>query len=355
MATIRDVAQKAGVGVATVSRVLNDSGYVDHDTRQRVQAAVDELGYRRNVHWSRLAAQSSKTIIFVLGNRDALNSMQMRVLVACEKALDAEGYDLLFTRFTYSGNVKPQELKLPRVLEQPGAVDGVVLAGVHFENITKALDTRKLPFVILGNNFSSSARTSAKNCVLYDDENGVFEATRYLLRLGHQRIAFIGNVQRQWFSRRYKGYERCLGQAGLPTIQVTDDWAVSNFDYGQLGVAQLLRESMPPSAIVAANDEIAAGASKELRKRELHVPRDMSLVGLGDRAEFSILEPSLTTVAVFEDQLGERLGRMLLERLATSQSIPSEKYPCKLVERQSCAPWKAPISLRRPARLEIPR
>jgi LacI family transcriptional regulator len=351
MATIRDVAQKAKVGVATVSRVLNDSGYVEAETRQRVQAAVEDLGYRRNVHWSRLAAQSSKTIIFVLGNRENLNSMQMRVLVACEKVLDAQGYDLLFTRFNYAANAKPQELKLPRVLEQPGAVDGVVLAGLHYECITKALELRKLPFVILGNNFLSSSKASARNCVLYDDENGVFEATRYLLRLGHQRIAFIGNVHRQWFARRYKGYERCMSEAGLPSVYVTDDWAVSNFDYGQLGVAQLLREPKPPSAIVAANDEIAAGVSKELHKREFQIPKDMSLVGLGDRAEFSILEPSLTTVAVFEDQLGERLGRMLLERLATSQSIPSEKYPCKLVERQSCAPWKEPVSLRRPARL----
>ena len=106
-----------------------------------------------------------------------------------------------------------------------------------------------------------------------------------------------------------------------------------------LATAQLLRELRPPTAILAGNDEIAAGAWKELIRRRVSIPKDMSLIGLGDRAEFAILEPALSSISVFEDQLGERLTAMLLARIEDPKHAPaSEIYPCKLIERASCAP-----------------
>jgi LacI family transcriptional regulator len=90
---------------------------------------------------------------------------------------------------------------------------------------------------------------------------------------------------------------------------------------------------------VAGNDELAAGAWKVLVKRKISIPHEMSLIGLGDRAEFAILEPALTSISVFEDQLGERLTSMLLSRIRDPKhAAASETYPCKLIERASCAP-----------------
>lgn len=336
MTTIRDVAKKADVSVATVSRVLNDSGYADAETRTRVLRAAEELNYRRNVHWSRLKKQSSQTVLFLLGNRLTLNSMQMRLLVSCERALKQRGFDLLFNRFEYSSRSRPNELILPRLLETNGALDGVILAGIHHENILACLKKRQIPYSLLGNNFEGEAKA---NSICYDDRAAVYEATQYLLRLGHRRIAFVGNISLPWFKRRYQGYLAALEEDRLDAIAITENWQISNVDYGQLSVEHLLRGSTVPTAIVAGNDEIAAGVWKELVKRKMSPPKGMSLIGLGDRSEFSILEPGLTSISVFEEQLGERLTAMLLRQIEEGKkNLPPENYPCKLIERASCAP-----------------
>lgn len=337
--------------MATVSRVLNRSGYVDELTRRRVLGAVEALGYQRNIHWSRLASNSSRTILFVFGNREKLNSMQMRLLVACEKALGARGYDLVFTRFSYDAQQKPAKLSFPRLLQQPGAVDGVVLAGFHFENLLDALEARSMPYVLMGNNFVGSAHRLLENSLLYDDSAAALDAAEYLVRLGHRRIAFVGNIALPWFARRHQSFQEAARRHRFQPLFVTEDWAISAVDYGQVAVQELLRREEPPTAVFAANDEIAAGAWKELVRRKIPIPSEMSLIGFGEREEFAILEPPLTSVTVFEDNLGERLASMILARLETGRSVPSERYPCKLVERQSCAPWKQPVPFRRPVGL----
>ena len=339
MTTIRDVAAKAKVSVATVSRVLNESGYADSETRARVLKVAAELNYRRNVHWSRLKSKSSNTILFLLGNRQGFNAMHMRLLVACERTLRSRGYDLIFTRHEYSGRLSGSELPLPRMLEQTGVVDGVLLAGVHHPNLLQVLQKRRMPYALVGNNFEGPATLLAHNCVFYDDRSGIEEAAAYLMRLGHRRIAFLGNVTQPWFERRYQGYLHAIGERGLDPLSICENWQVSNLDYGQLATAQLLRAPLTPTAVLAGNDELAAGAWKELMKRKVSIPGEMSLIGLGDRAEFTILEPALTSISVFEDQLGERLTSMLLSRIEDHKHAPpSETYPCKLIERASCAP-----------------
>ena len=335
MATIREVAALAKVSVATVSRVLNQSGYADSETRARVLKAAAELNYSPNVNWSRLKSQSSQTILFLLGNRQVINTFHMRLLVACEKTLQSRGYDIVFCRYEYAARLRANELPLPRMLDQSGAIDGVLLAGVHHPNLLEILDKRRIPYALLGNNFDGP---TTHNSVCYDDRGGIEEAASYLIRLGHRRIAFLGNTSLAWFQRRHQGYLQAMDRHGLHPLAVTENWQISNTDYGQLAVAQLLREDHPPTALLAGNDELAAGAWKALTKRKVSIPKQMSLIGLGDRAEFAILEPELTSISVFEDQIGERLSSMLLARIADPRHAPpAEVYPCKLVERASCA------------------
>jgi DNA-binding LacI/PurR family transcriptional regulator len=339
VATIRDVAREAGVSTATVSRVLNGSGYVDRATAERVRSAVARLGYRPNVHWKRLASNSSETVCFLLGNRTVMNSMQMRMLMACERALAEAGYDLAFLCFRYSPDTPPGLLELPRLLRHQGAVDGVILAGVHHRNLREALKSLNLPHVVLGNTFLGDERDLETDAVIYDDVAGAYEATQYLLRLGHRRIAFVGNTALPWLNRRYRGYCEALGRAGLQPWGVTAAWDVSNIEYGQLAACELLREAEWPTAIFGGNDEIAAGVWKELVKRRVRIPEQISLMGFGDREEFSILEPPLASVSVFQDRLGAELARMLLEKLKKpGLQLPSLRLPCKVLERGSCGP-----------------
>jgi DNA-binding LacI/PurR family transcriptional regulator len=213
-----------------------------------------------------------------------------------------------------------------------------MLAGVHHGNMLEALDRRGLPYAMLGSNFAGPGELLAWNTVSYDDQAASQEATNYLLRLGHRRIAFIGNARFLWFRRRQQGYQNAMKSRRLKPLSIDTDWTVSTAEYGQLAVERLLRLKPRPTAIFAANDEVAAGAWRELVRHGIRIPNEMSLVGFGDRAEFSILEPALTSVTVFEEQLGEQLGKVLLERLRTGNPVDSVVYPCRLIERSSTAP-----------------
>lgn len=337
--TIKDVARRAGVGVATVSRVLNASGYFDDETARRVHQAVAELGYRRNVHWQRLSANSSRTICFLLGNRAALNSMQTRMLVACERACKDHGYDLVFSRFDYDTAARVPEVRLPRLLADRGLVDGVILVGRHAPNLLEVLDREGVPWAMLGNNYEGDTARLAQAVLSYDDEAGCHDATTYLARLGHRHIVFVGNTATPWFARRHRGYERAIRGSRLRPLSISSDWRVSGIEYGRLAAAELVRAEHCPTAILAANDEVAAGVWKELTRRGVRIPQEVSLCGFGDREEFQILEPSLTTIAVFPEELGRELARMVLARVESPAiHVASRLYPCQLVERSSCAP-----------------
>lgn len=336
--TIKDVAKKARVGVATVSRVLNNSGYFDEETARRVHEAVAALGYRRNVHWQRLSANSSRTICFLLGNRDSVNSMQMRMLVSCERVCKEQGYDLVFSRFDYDTSAKAGQIVLPRLLSDRGLVDGVILIGRHATNFLDVLRRAGMPWVLLGNNFEGDVSRVSENVLSYDDEAGCFDAAAHLVRLGHRQIAFVGNTSTPWFARRYNGFERALRQHRINPLGVTGDWRVGGIEYGRIAAAELLRREERPTAILAANDELAAGVWKELTCRGIRIPREISLCGFGDREEFQILEPSLTSIAVYPEELGGELARMILARVADpAASVRSGSHPCQLVERSSCA------------------
>ncbi len=336
MSTIRDVAARANVSVATVSRVLNHSGYADAATSARVRKAVADLHYHPNANWSRLKSQSSKTVLFLLGNRENFNPFHMRLLASCERMLQSRGYDLLFSRFEYRASTRPASLALPRMLAQTGALDGVLLAGIHHPNLLSVLDQRHIPYTLLANDFEGPAQ---HNCVTFNDRAGLADATEYLISLGHSRIAYIGNTRQPWFRRRFLGYSDAMSRHGLPLLAVDGEWPVSGVEYGQRGAAQLLAGPILPTAIVAGNDEIAAGAWKELTRRKIPIPDHISLIGCGDRVEYSILEPELTSISVFVDELGEHLTSMLLDRLADPSLAPdSRSFPCGLALRASCAP-----------------
>src|SRR6266568_8647710 len=129
--TIKDVSRLAGVSTATVSRVINRTGLVDPDTERRVADAMEALDFRRNVNWERLSRKSSRMVCFLLGNRPAPSSMHVRMLMGAEQTLAEAGYDLVFAAFRYNQNAPSKRLELPRLLQSRGAVDGVILGGIH--------------------------------------------------------------------------------------------------------------------------------------------------------------------------------------------------------------------------------
>lgn len=337
MATVKDVARHAGVSTATVSRVLNRSATVDAKTADAVNRAVHQLGYRRNINWRRLARQSADTICFLSGGQDSVNSTLVRSLVECERIFNEAGYDLIFQTCRTAPDVAAAELHLPNLIFHKGGVDGVVLVDLHHGNLLAALAESQIPFVGLGNNILADEDQLSRNMVFYDDIAASRRITRHLLDLGHREIAYAGKPE-PWFRRRYEGYRQAMHQARLPEIVVRDGWQIGNIEYGRRAAARLVHRNPRPTAIFGANDEIAAGAWNELMNRGLRVPEDLSLAGFGDREEFSILEPPLTTVAISPERIGSQLAGMLLDKLHRPGLQPESKIlDCDLMLRDSVA------------------
>src|SRR5689334_17987418 len=168
--TIKDVARKAKVGIATVSRVLNGSERVDPSTRQRVNEVIRRLGYRPNATGRRLVKKSTEMVCFLLSNREFMNPFHSGVLYGVERYLSGTGHDVVFTNLHYDPQASPETLALPRIITHRGIADGFIVSGTNYPNLLAAMDALDVPYVLFGNNLvDPKARERRRDSVYYDD------------------------------------------------------------------------------------------------------------------------------------------------------------------------------------------
>ncbi|MGH9574642.1 MAG: LacI family DNA-binding transcriptional regulator [Candidatus Acidiferrales bacterium] len=336
--TIKDVAQKAGVAVGTVSRVVNNRPGVNEELRALVLQTAAELNYRPNARARSLVRNSSTLLSFIVSNRDFLHPFHSRVLQGVQEYCEEAGYFVMFTRFQYSPDLKSADMTLPPVLQIHGMTDCVVLAGTNYENFIHALEASDIPFVLLANNFVSNKPGTPFNRVKFDEAGGAAEATRYLIQLGHKHIWYIGDTSLPWYRTRYAAYVREMEKANLKpraqTLALSDD----RFINGLKSVQALLYQKVPLTAIFAGTDDMAFGAWEALRRAGLEVPRDVSLIGFDDQ-QASPRVPSLTSVRVETVEIGRQLARMAIAKITSHEkSIPEVLLPTKLMKRETCRP-----------------
>ncbi|MGO8793148.1 MAG: LacI family DNA-binding transcriptional regulator [Terriglobia bacterium] len=329
--TIEDVARAARVSVATVSRVGTGSARVSPEIVKRVRLAARKLG-------SDLGGRNkSKVIAFLLGNRDMLHLFHSHMLVGAESYCAARGWNMLFLTLRYPATAPWQELHLPPILARRNMVDGVILGGTNTPNLFGSLRRKAIPFAVLGNNVISGWRPEEHDVVWFDDTQGSFEMTRYLLSLGHRHIWFVGHTGLPWFSRRHEGYCRAMREVGLPPrlSQIDSD---NDQDVGYVATKALLSRGESIDAIQAGGDRVAEGAYKALRDSGLRIPDDVSVTGCDD-IEAVLLHPSLTTVRIFTEQVGKQMAELVLRRLECPTLPPQQcSIPTQLIKRESCQP-----------------
>jgi LacI family transcriptional regulator len=336
--TIRDVANRAGVAVGTVSRVVNNRPDVNPKLRERVQRALKELNYRPNARAQSFARNSSPVVSFILSNRDFLHPFHSRVLQGVEEYCEESGYFVLYTRFRYSPTVAASEMQLPSVLQSHGIADCVILAGANFENFTKSLDKRGLNYVLLANNYLSTEPGPPYDRVRFDDFAGAAEATRYLLALGHKDIFFVGETALPWFRNRYDGYSKAMQKAGLKPSAQTLGLSDNPFLNGMKSIQMALEQKHRITAVLAGNDEIAHGVWEGLLKAGRDVPRDVSLIGFDDQHGMGRLE-ALTSVRVEATEVGRQLAKMAIEKIKSKVvRVPEVTLATTLVKRETCRP-----------------
>lgn len=332
--TIRDVARAAGVGVGTISRVLNASSQVSPATRARVLKAIRRMGFRPNAQARRILKRRSETVCFLLSNRAFLHPFHARILQGVESCASGLKQHILFAALHYSARTAADKIDLPHVLQEKGLIDGVILAGTVYSNLLQRLEELRIPLVAFSNNVVGVEGVHRFDQVGFDDANGMREATRYLVGEGHREIVFVGDTSLPWLQRRFAGYREAMRDKRLKSALVMAGAAKSFVEFGQRAAEKLLARKERPTAIVAGNDETAYGVWLSLRRHGVRVPEEISLVGFDDREEAMLMDPPLTTVRVHKEEIGQACMKMLLERLHNPKMAYSHRVlPTEFIVR----------------------
>ena len=337
--TIVDVAQTAGVSLGTASRVLNNRRGVDAELVRKVNDAARSLSYVRSATARRATRDTAPVITFVLSNRDFLHPVHARLLQGAEEFCEDNGYFVVFKKTDYSADTTPGDLKLPAVLRQHGIADCLILAGTNYPNFLESIERLRVPYVLFGNNLVSQSPHNPVDQVRSDDAGGSIEAVRYLVRLGHRQICFIGDISQRWYADRYRAYLHAMREAGLEPLAQTVALSPDNFSNGFACAEAILRRKVPITAVFAAGDDVAFGVWEQLRKAGLRVPDDISLIGFGDLPGANLMVPPLTTVRQPCLGIGQQLARMAIEKAKyPNVQLPETIVPTELVLRGTTWP-----------------
>lgn len=337
--SIVDVAQRAGVSVATASRVMSNANYpVSEGTRQKVLKAAEELKYVPNSLARSLKAQRSKLIAVIVG--DNADPYFAEVTRGVEEVANAQGY---LTIVCNTDRNPQRELSYLQTLQDYRA-DGIIFAGssLNEPGYSEQVDAMVQQMVRRGAAIVTlSQHTLHVPSVQTDNFRGTCDLTARLIELGHRRIAFItGPTNLTAANVRLQGYMAALAQANIPI----DHTLLIPGNFTQAGGEQAAHSLMAfpleqrPTAVFASNDETAFGALATLQQHGWHVPGDISVCGFGDLPMAAMVMPALTTVRIGLRDLG-RTGVHKLFALLKNEDVPwLEVFPTTIIERASTAP-----------------
>ena len=327
--TIYDVATHADVSAMTVSRVLNSPAQVAVPTRERVEQAIEALGYVPNT-LARGLRGSTQTLALIIP--DVSNPFFTNIVRGAEEVAWENGYTLFLGNTHGSTEVEGRYLRKFR----GHGIDGLLIApsghetGIPLASIRK----RNIPFVLL----DARVEGVGADIVLGDSEDGARLLTEHLLALGHRRVALVGGpADKSTAQERERGYRQALKAHGLEPdpsyIRTTDFSRAAGF-----GVTRdLLALPQPPDALFAANNLLAVGAAEAVREAGLRIPQDVALACFEDLEFASALDPFLTVLAQPAREFGQLGMRFLLERIAEPSLAARERVlPPSLIVRRSC-------------------
>jgi LacI family transcriptional regulator len=327
--TIRDVASRAGVSVATVSRVFNDSGPVHEETRRRIREAARELRYAPNSAARSLSTRRTNTLGVLLP--DLHGEFFSEIIRGIDLAAQRRHHHLIVSS---SHNDRSEVEAALRAMR--GRVDGLILMSpdVDAETLVAELPDA-LPVVLL----NCAVRDPRFDGLEIDNAGGTRAMVEHLVACGHRRIAMIHGAPRNHdAAERRRGYRAALRAAG---IEPRPEWEQAG-DFtdaaGHAAAVALLRLAPRPTAILAANDAMAVGALSAVREAGLRVPEDVAVVGFDDVPIARYVQPPLTTVRVNIGELGARAAGTLLQALADGDAHRPRHVvlPTTLVVRDSC-------------------
>lgn len=329
MATIYEVSELAGVSLATVSRVMNNSGQVSPKTREKVEAAMKELGYRPNSMAQSLASNRSNSVGVIVpvfygpfygemlaGIESELRAAEKHAVITSSES--DESSEIAGVEFLLSRSCDAMILRLDVVPDE------------YFVELHKNDPT---PFVVLDRFIPEIA----DRCVYLDNELGGYLATRSVLVLGHREVAYIsGPLWKEDADGRLQGHIRALEEFGIefnPRLMFEGNFQETG---GNQGMKHLLQSGQRFSAVVCANDEMAAGAFGVMRERDVSIPDEISIMGFDNVFFAPYFRPKLSTVNYPVREMGQMAARLVLKEVygQNSRAIQN-KYLPSVVMRSS--------------------
>ena len=330
MATIHDVAKRAGVAPITVSRVINHSGYFSQAARARVEAAIAELEYVPNRLASSLRSKRTNTLALVI--TDITNPFFTTLARGVEDTASDAGYTVVFCNTDESD---AEERKYLQVLLQQ-QVDGILLVPARSASTSvDVIHKQGTPVVVLDRRMPPGTEVDVVRC---ENEDGAYRLIRLLIELGHRHIAILsGPMGVSTAEDRLAGYQRALAEAGLPPDPNLIIYGAFNQPSGYDMVPRLLSSTPRPTALFAANNMISIGALKSLQDVGLRVPDDLAMVCFDDLPPNLLTFPFFTVVSQPAYEMGRIATQLLLARRAGQAPAACQEIilPVELIVRQS--------------------
>jgi LacI family transcriptional regulator/LacI family repressor for deo operon, udp, cdd, tsx, nupC, and nupG len=328
---LKKVAEKAGVSIATVSRVINDSPNVNPQTRIKVEKIIKDLKYRPNRVAKRLRNRNASSNLLGVLIPDIQNPFYVEVLRGIEDVAYKNKYALIMCNFAQD---ETKEMLYLDIL-QSESVDGLIAAPTHEhdEKVTN-LVKRGLPIVCVDRGLMDVD----VDVVLVDNSKGAFSAVDHLAKTGYKRIAYISGIPKIPSSReREKGYLDALNANDLPYRKEYVKYGDSRHESGVQLCSELLDLQVPPDAIFTGNNLITLGALETIHTRNLKIPNDIAIIGFDDMYWSISLNPPLTAVRQPAYEIGKCAAEQLIQRINNPERPTSNMIlKTELKIRNSC-------------------
>jgi LacI family transcriptional regulator len=337
--SVRDVAVAAQTSVATVSRVLNNTGYFAEGTRARVLKAAEDLNYHPSLRAKGLRQKRSYTIGLLIPN--LLNAYYTALADAISQLLTKAGYQLLLS--STRDDPVLEQATLRQLIGHD--VDGLLWV--------PTMGDKKTVDILLSQNIPSVSIVrrvdgDRLDTIVFEDLAGSYAAVHYLIQLGHRRIGFIGgDISYNSNNDRWQGYLKALKEAGIEVEEGLVKIGSARDTWGSIATDELLRRSEPPTAIFAASNAIIPGVMKWLLQHEVQIPEEMSLICFDDLDWFTFSNPPISAISISHERIAEAAVDLLLQRIEGPEV--SKRPPIfmnisfKLLLRKSAAaPRQAP-------------
>jgi LacI family transcriptional regulator len=342
MIRLKDIADRAGVSVMTVSKALRDEPDVSAKTKTKLKLLAQQLGYVPDSSAQGLRNRSTRLFGLVIPSSD--DPFLSRVVLAVQERAYELGYDVLLA---HTLNIPEREdACIHRLIAR--RVEGMFIAPVYRianeARVYQELQSQRIPTVLVGH---PAAFCSQFASIEADDLLAGYAATRHLLRLGHTRIAFLaGPAATPWAQLRFEGYRRALREAGADVDDKLVFQAGRTTEEGAKAAAQMIAEASDATAVQAVNDLVAIGCAETLLKEGIKIPKDISLIGFGDIPLSEYLQVPLTTMRQPKYRLGTA-AVAAMQQLLRNRRPDLKPLPAELVVRASTGTPPATTAFRK--------